>query len=316
MKFKALIALALVLVMVFAMTACDNGSNTPNGDTTTPKTENNTTPTPGTTTEKPNDTTTPKDNETTPAKSDDTTTPKAEDSSTPAPVVSVDPIEFDELSDADKAALKAVMPATLPGNTSYEIACRTFCFDNADEDYLIAGNSKGSATYVGTDGGAIFGKAVKFAGKADSKDSRGEIEMQCFGDAPIVGCKGIMFYVDFSNVAPNPDKPNTVCASVTINTNDIRSMGPENAVGSAVAYYYENGAWVQSTNITSCRIKIPDNFAGWIYVPASSFYDKTSSSAIGETFPDIFILSMRCYTDGYIYSADSYVIFDEITYVR
>lgn len=314
MRSKAIIALSLVLVMLFAMTACNNGDNTPGGDTTTPKSAS-TTPAPGTTTEKPQETTALKADDTTTAKSDETT-PQAADTTTTAPVVALDPIEFDELSDADKAELKSLMPTTLPDNASYEIACRTFCFDRADEDYIIGGNSKGSATYVDVVGGAIFGKAVKFAGKNDTKDQRGEVEIQCFGDAPIAGCKGIMFYVDFTNVAPNPEKPDTMCASVTINTNSIRSNGPENAANSAVAYYYENGAWVQSTNITSCRIRIPDNFAGWIYVPSSSYYDRDKSVVFGETFDDIFIINMRLYTDGYIYSADSYVIFDEITYVK
>lgn len=310
MKIKSLIALALIFVMMFAMVACNKGDKNPADTTTAPKAD--TTPTPVTTSAKPADTTTPADSTT--AAPSDTTTATPSDTTT-ASSGELTPVDFSELSDAEKAALKSVMPATLPNDEKYDIACRTFCMDRADEDYLIEGNSKGSASFVGTDDGAIYGKAVKFAGKSDSKDSRGEIQLTCYGDAPIAGCKGILFYVDFSNVEINPEKTNAMCASVTINTNDVRSQGPENAVGSAVAYYYENNTWVKTTNIMTCRISIPNNFAGWIYVPASSYYDK-NAGAIGDTFPDIFIINMRCYTDGYTYSADSYIIFDEITFVK
>jgi hypothetical protein len=107
-----------------------------------------------------------------------------------------------------------------------------------------------------------------------------------------------------------------MCASVTLNGNNNRSNGPANSAGSAVAYYFDGNAWVQTTNVTSCRLEIPNNFAGWIYVPSSSFFDKVSGTALGDTFGDIFLTSMRCYTDGYVYSAENYIIFDEIVFVK
>jgi hypothetical protein len=148
----------------------------------------------------------------------------------------------------------------------------------------------------------------------DGGTKRAEIEVLPMSDVNISEAKGVMFYVDFSNVQIAEGKK--MCASVTINGNDNRSNGPANSTGSAVGYYFDGNSWVQTTNVTSCRLEIPNNFAGWIYVPSSSFYDKVGGSALGDTFGDIFLMSMRCYTDGYVYSAENYIIFDEIVFVK
>ncbi|MBQ9079702.1 MAG: hypothetical protein IJY27_01370 [Clostridia bacterium] len=322
MKLKNIIALALCLVLALSMVACGGNADKPANDTTTAgKPDNTTTPAPvdqDTTTAAPVvDDTTPAQDTTTAPYEGGTTDPAAADT-TPAettPVAPLAPIDYDDLSDAEKAALKAVMPATLPDNSTYEIVSRTMCFDRGAEDYFVEGNSKGSVSFVDDLNGAVYGQAIKFAAKADSNDARGEIQVAPFEDVLTQNCKGVLFYVDFSNVIPTGEA-DKMCASVTINTNDIRAQGPEKATGSGIGYYYTGTEWVQTSNINACRMLIPDNFAGWIYIPASSFYDKNASAGVGEVFGDIFVVNMRCYTDGYVYSTDNYIIFDEITFVK
>lgn len=306
MKMKHIIALMLCLVMVLSMAAC-GGNNTPaettkDSSTPTEAPEQSTAGTPDQTTEGAEQTTEA------PEQTTEEQTTEAEETTAS--------IEFGDLSSVEQSALLAAMPATLPDGSSYEIACRTMSFDRGQDDYMITGNSAAGVTFVDVQGGAIFGQAIKMnAVDNNNPAKRAEIEVTPFGDIKIEGTRGIMFYVDFSNVQLGAET-GKMCASVTINTNDIRSNGPENKAGSAVGYYYDGATWVQTTNITSCRMQIPDNFAGWLYVPSSSYYSKPDGAAFGETFPDVLALTMRCYTDGYTYSATEYIIFDEITFIK
>ncbi len=314
MKFRSILALALALLMAFAMVACDNGDGNTPADTT-PTADAGTTPAPA-----EDDTTTPADEDTTTPAPVDTpaeTTPAETDpvETTPADTTPLVPVDYEDLSEDDKRALKSVMPEKLPDGADFEIASRVMCFDRGADEYFIDGNSSGGVTFVDTNGGAIYGQAVKMAAQADAGGKRAEIQVAPFEDVLTEGCKGILFYVDFSNVVPSTDVEAKMCASVTINTNDIRSFG-DNTEGTAVGYYYTGTEWIQTTNVKSCRMEIPLNFQGWMYIPASSYYDKKASARLGETFGDIFVNNMRCYTDGYTYSADQYIIFDEITFVK
>ena len=307
-NMKRIIAILLCLMMVLSFVACDKGS-----DATTTEAPGTDAPT-----EAPAGTDAPTDApEQTEAPTTDAPTteaPATEPETTAAPVA--DPIEFNDLPADQQAALKAVMPVTLPDLSGYEIVTRAMCFDRGADDYYIQGNSSGSAQYVDVTGGAVFGQAIKLAAIADSGSGRTEIEVLPLGDMDISTAKGVMFYVDFSNVLPAEGKE--MCASVTINTNSYRAKGPNNGNGdsTAVAYYYDGNAWVQTTNINACRQQIPANFAGWLYIPSSTFYGSAEGAALGETFGDIFVMNMRCYTDGYTYSADNYIIFDEIVFVK
>ena len=297
---KRFIALALSLLMVLSFVACDK--NEPAETTETPKTDAPA----GETTAAPAD-------ETTQAPADETTQAPA-DETTAAPAV--DPIEFNDLPADQQAALKALMPATLPDLSGYEIVSRAMSFDAGADNYFIQGNSAGSAQFVDVSGGAIFGQAVKIAAINDKGDNRTEIEVLPYLDMDISTAKGVMFYVDFSNVVPAEGKE--MCTSVTINTNKYRAKGPNGGNGdsTAVAYYYDGTTWVQTTNINACRQQIPANFAGWLYIPSTTFYGSDEKAGLGETFGDIFVENMRCYTDGYTYSADNYIIFDEIVFVK
>ncbi|MBR4034640.1 MAG: hypothetical protein IKJ04_07505, partial [Clostridia bacterium] len=166
--------------------------------------------------------------------------------------------------------------------------------------------------------GAVFGNAVRIKAINDKGDNRTEIQIIPYNDVNVSEAKGVMFYVDFSDVEPHSDPEKKMCTSVTLNTNDYRAKGPNGGNGdkSAIAYYYLAGSWVQTTNINACRQEIPQGFAGWVYIPASTYYSSPDKQGLGETFGDIIVMNMRCYTDGYTYSATDYIIFDEIVFVK
>ena len=130
----------------------------------------------------------------------------------------------------------------------------------------------------------------------------------------ISGARGIMFYVDLSGVTPKDDSA-SLCASVSLN--NLYSRGDKREEENAVAWYYANGEWLETTNINDYRYQLPVNFQGWVYIPASSFIGTEDSSAVYENgkFTDLEISSVGCYADGYKYSADDIVIFDEISLV-
>ena len=304
---KRIIAFVLCLMMVFSFAACT--TDEPAETTKAPGTQ---APADETTKAPADETTQAPADETTKAPADETTQAPA-DETTAAPKAS---FEFGALSSADQAALLSVMPGTLPSGSSFEIVTRVMSFDYGTDEYLVEGNSSGSAQFVDVTGGAIFGQAIKMAAIADSGSGRAEIQVVPYGDMDISTAKGVMFYVDFSNVATAEGKE--MCTSVTINTNKYRAKGPNNGNGdsTAVAYYYDGTTWVQTTNINACRQQIPQNFAGWLYIPSSTFYGSDEQAALGETFGDVFVMNMRCYTDGYTYSADNYIIFDEIVFVK
>lgn len=221
---KRIIALMLCLIMAVCAVACDGG-NTPAETTKAPsETQAPATDAPVETTEAPVE----------------TTAAPVETTEAPAPetteAIAVTPIEFADLSAAEQAAIKAAMPVSLPDYSQYEIVTRMMSFDRGADDYVVQGNSQGSAQFVGELEGAIYGTALKLAACSDKGDSRTEVEVVPLEDVVINDAKGVMFYVDFSNVQVNPDKP--MCTSVTINTNTYRAKGPNNGNGdrSAIGY--------------------------------------------------------------------------------
>ncbi len=307
--FKRIAAALLCLIMAISMVACGGNGDAPE-----------TTPAPTEPTNAPDVTTAPEATEpeaTEPeATEPEATEPEATEPETTEEPTPVAPIEFGDLPASEQAALKALMPVSLPDFSSYEIYCRTMCFDRGLDDYYVEGNSAGSVQFVDVANGALYGQAIKMAAINDEGTNRAEIQILPYGDVNVSEAKGVMFYVDFSNVQLHTDPEKKMCTSVTLNTNDYRAQGPEKTTGSGIAYYYTAGSWVQTTNINACRMEIPANFAGWIYIPASTFYGKNEASALGETFGDILVMNMRCYTDGYTYSADNYIIFDENVFVK
>ena len=310
MKFYRTAAIALALCMLFSLAACNAGGNggtstTAAGDVSSNSPEASKAPD---TTKAPEVTDKPETKAPETTKKVETTVPETDP-----------PLAADTIPDAEMTILRLAMPQTLPDGSTFSILTRLMCCDD-EAEYSISGNSSGSTKFVDEAGGAVYGKAVCFAGKADSKDSRGEISISPNYIRDVSGAKGILFYVDFSNVKKSDNPEAKMCASVTINTNNIRAQGPDKATGSAVSYYYADGVWTQTTNINSCRQEIPDNFKGCMYIPATSYYQTYDGqywdSATGCFNDFVFVENMRCYTDGYTYDASSTIIFDEITFIK
>ena len=317
MKTRQIISLILALLFCIgasALTSCGE-KNPSGGDTTTAA------PTPAGTTAAPG--------------TEDTTAAPAPADTTAAPVVTTAEVTTEEEDEFDfelneygtleadqKAKLIEKLPALLPDGTPIEDFVRPYCLDDVlDKDgflthYYTEGNSGATVQIVTEEQGAIYGTGYRFAayGKTAGGD-RGEITAISYYEANPKGAKGVIFYVDFSHVADNPEKP--LCASVTFNNNTYRANKADNG---SVGYYYLDGLWVETKNVNACRMEIPANFVGWIYIPATSFVlNSDKSPAVDEQgkFIDITVNNMRCYTDGYVYGSDdtTYIIFDEIIYV-
>lgn len=331
MKFKSLIAILLVAVMCLALVAC--GGSGDGANTTVAGADNTSTPTsssqaPGSSAETPDASSqTPDSSAQTPDSSSQT--PDSSDESS-APESTVAPIT--ELEGAELEAYKLLLPALLPDNTADYKFNRFMSLDGGYDYYMIDGNSKANAQFVDTQNGALWGQAVKFpaAGATDAK--RAEITLIPFDPFNVEGAKGIMFYIDLSNLEKKGEQH--MCASVTINNNAYRST--QGVEKTAVAYYWDGNMWQETTNNNNiqedgtvvseaCRLTLPDQFKGWVYVPASTYHNSATkdpdtgmyleSAAVDGVFGSIDLQNMRCYTDGYIFSNDCYIVFDEILYI-
>ncbi len=219
-------------------------------------------------------------------------------------------------------AYRKLLPDHLPDDSEIGDFARGMCFDDPDgTTYSFDGHSSPTLELVDTDNGALYGQAARFASAGQNAEKRAEITVISAYENNVGGAKGIMFWVDLSHVIPAEGK--TQCASVTVNDNQMRcTTGVE---GEITAYYYQDGEWVESTNVTSCRIALPDGFRGWIYVPGESYYFTNPKGDDGRYLNkacdengilDPFeVINMRCYTDGYTYSYGEYIIFDEILFI-
>ena len=320
MRTKRFISMILAIFFCFgasALTSC--GDKNPSGtDTTTAaQTPSGTTAGPDDSTATPADTTEAPDDMT--AASVDTT---AEVTTEAEEEFDFGLNEYGKLEGADKAKLLETLPALLPDGTPIETFVRPYCMDDEyDSDgylthYYTGGNSSGTVKIRTVEEGAAFGTAFSFAGYGKTPGGdRGEVKFFSYYEANVKGAKGILFYIDFTHVEPDSSK--TLSASVTLNSGSYRTNKANNE---SVGYYYKDGLWTETHNVTVCRMALPESFAGWIYLPATSFQqtsDKTSVADAQGRFIDISVESMYCFTDGYKYSADDsgYIIVDEIIYV-
>ncbi len=317
MKTRSVIAALIAAIMLLACVSCGGGK---------PEV---TTPAPTTTAGTPDATTAP-DQEATTAEEVVTTAEEVvtteEVTTEGEPVIQYGLNGYGTLEGADRQALLDLMPALLPDNTPIEEFYRPYCADDtfdADgypDNFNIAGNSGPNTKLVGTDGGALYGLAFRLPAYGQNLEKRAEITASFYNmddniENNVKGAKGILFWVDYSHVDAKEDAQ--LCASVTINNNDVRANIADHG---SLGYYFKDGAWNETHNVNACRMEVPAGFAGWIYIPAASFvYSSDKSTAADENgrFQDIDVQSMRCYTDGYVYTdaEDKYVIFDEIIYI-
>jgi len=312
MKIRSVLAAAIAVIMLFACVSC--GGDKP--AETTPAPTTTAAPTPEATTAEEVVTT-----------AEDVTTAEitTAEETTEEEVVPVVVNGYGALEGAERLAYLDVLPALLPDNTPIEEFVRPFCGDDTlDTDgytvnYLFAGNSGPNTTIVDTAGGAVYGTAFKLPAYGQNLEKRAETTVSFFDiDAVnnVEGARGILFWVDYSHVDPKEDAP--LCASVTLNNNSVRANKDDHG---SVGYYFKDGAWVETKNVNACRMEVPAGFAGWIYIPATSYVfstdgKPTAADADGK-FQSIEVENMRLYTDGYAYTdnAEKFIIFDEILYV-
>ena len=212
------------------------------------------------------------------------------------------------------------IPAKLPNNETYTINTRVGL--ESENDYLSFGSGEGKIANIvwGTPCG-IYGNGLSFAcsmtAGTNGTPNRAEGNLKLVDPIFPTGIKGVLWYVDFSKMEVDTAKEGP-CASVTINGNKYRSNKNGTGAGLNIGYYLKDGEWVQTTNVNSCRMQLPQGFAGWVYVPLTSYsgegtlYDSTTGLGIeGE-----FITDMNLYTDHYVYSDTKSIVFDEILFVQ
>ena len=209
---------------------------------------------------------------------------------------------------------RVLAPATLPSGMLYDVTARIGL--DAATDYAGFGSSAGKCTNISwSTTGAAYRGALSFACSMTANNggpNRAEGTLSLSSAVSPEGARGILFYVDFSRVDPDTSRSGPV-ASVTINGNTYRSN-----YGTKLGYYYEGGAWVETVATNACRMQLPEGYAGWVYVPFTSYsgagtlYD--AQSGIG--LAGVEITTMNLYTDYYVYSDQKSITFDEIMLVK
>ena len=212
----------------------------------------------------------------------------------------------------------AAIPKNLPNNETYTILHREGL--DSQDDYLDFSSGSGKSTNIQwpASGGA-YGGYLTFACSMTANNgspNRAEGNLQVNAAFTVKDVKGVLFWVDFSQVDPNPDKPGPV-ASVTMNKNTYRSSVDANRPLSGIGYYLLDGEWIQTNAVNACRMQLTTGFKGWVYVPMTSYtgagtlYDEAAGRGIeGE-----WISNMNLYTDYYTYSDQKSIGFDEILFV-
>ena len=288
MKLKTLFAvLALLCISLFAV-ACGGGDDTTTAD---PGTQAPGTTTAATTTKK-------------------TTTKKTSNRCTTTTVTTTLAPDF-----------LSKLPASLPEGKTYEVGLR-FGMES-DEEFMASAGNYGVHSF--TTEGAVYGNAIKFNSKMSASGSarRGELYMTPAESFSTEGLRGVLFYIDFSDVEVNTGDAAGICASVSMNVNGFRAKAVAGVEGSGVGYYLQNGEWVTTQSVKQCRMALPEGFKGWVYIPLTSYTVNGSADASGELFDPTtgiglmkWITNFRVYTDGYVYTDDHYVLVDEVLFVK
>ena len=212
------------------------------------------------------------------------------------------------------------LPTALPNNETFEIHTR-IGLDTIDDYLAIEGVKYANMTW---DAQGIYGGSCNFGcsmtAGSNGTPNRAECYVSFADSVDPAGMKGVMWYVDFSRVDPNTEKGGP-CTSITLGNNTYRSNlgdGSNTGLGKATGYYYNNGEWVQTTNVNSCRMEVPHGFKGWVYVPLTSYngagelYDGTTGIGIEGKW----IQGINLYTDYYVYSDVKTLTFDEVLFVK
>ena len=160
----------------------------------------------------------------------------------------------------------AILPDSLPDGAAFEIHTR-FGLDDSYYYSTLGSTQCSNITWDSTY--AIYGNALSFACNIKPDYVRAQCYVDLFDYCVPVGARGIMWYVDFSRVDPDPNWEGP-CASISLNGNAYRSRQID-GVSEGVGYYYQNGEWVPTVSVNACRMQLPKSFVGWVYVPLTSY---------------------------------------------
>lgn len=215
------------------------------------------------------------------------------------------------------AELLLKIPSSLPGGESFDVHTR-IGLDSADSCFSLEGESFTGVSFAGEH--AVYGGALSFACNPDT--GRAEVKINLKDNLHVHGIKGVMWYVDFSRVSPDP-KNEGPCASISLADNVFRSNNGGFPGDYAIGYYYLGGEWNVTCNVNFCRMQLPEGFCGWVYVPLTS-YNRLKAGTSTELYDaetgvgveGLYVSVLRLHTDGYEYSDQKSITFDEIIFVK
>ena len=223
------------------------------------------------------------------------------------------------------------MPTAVQGETKYA----TKFVENFDGEGVaerINPVTENRCTFEIVDG--ANGKGLKLV----SKDSTGEVKLKLVPDEgnpddaqDWSAYEGIMWWMDITGVTHAPGKDYsgsglrvyaTYGNGYSWTRNKAGDLDPAIPGFVIDAYYYYNGEWrkCDQGSMDGERIVVPQNFAGWIYVPFSSYL--TTKGSIGEPEQGIYgnfaISSLTILTGPYNTRPEgcSSVLIDEIMLVK
>lgn len=240
MKLKTLLAMMLVLVATVFAIACNGGDDT--------------TATPGT--DAPGGTTAATTTKATTTKV--TTTKKTTVTTTRATTLPRE-ITFE-------------IPAKLPNGKAYN---SVLVFDGTEESAAVVKTKDGGTYDIFTkaDGNKVFAYHIT----KDWMEATVAFDPYFFSGEE----DGMLFYADISQT--KADELACIGPRITVYGSAYQAGSHNNSIerqGDAVehnhAYYLADGAvdWVQTFNYSNCRVAVPSQFKGWLYLP----FDQLSQS--------------------------------------
>ena len=223
------------------------------------------------------------------------------------------------------------MPTSIQGSSVYATKS-VMSFDEEGVAARITPVAEDRCTFAIED--AANGKGLKLT----NKQNTGEVKIKLFPDpgnpddaqdwSPY---EGIMWWVDTTGVTYAAGRDYTGSAVRVYTTygsgyswtrNRAETTEPVLPDFVINAYYYYQGEWIlcDQSSMDGERVVVPKNFAGWIYVPFSSYL--TAKGSIGEPEPGIYgnfaVSQITILTGPYTVSPEgcSSVVIDEIMLIK
>ncbi|MBQ7603904.1 MAG: right-handed parallel beta-helix repeat-containing protein [Clostridia bacterium] len=171
-------------------------------------------------------------------------------------------------------APEPVFPPDLPGDDEY--SQRTLLSFDGDVTGDRISFSPGRCRFELDGSGGVSGGALRLI----SEDNTAEVYISV-EETDFSPYDGLLFYADVSGVVPSKNDATGVAvrlwSSKSQGGNDYiwtRNTAAPIVLGHEIkAYYYESGLWnlCDASIMNGERVQLPDGFAGWVYIPFSSY---------------------------------------------